>query len=290
MLLDHFARRYLAEAVGVSPGYAAEMLRSVRLFSDWAGDPVTTRELSTSLVAAFLRHYARQVSYTTANNKRRCLLTLWRAASCAGLAPPVQRVRRLPETSDPPEAWTVDEISRLLAACQRLRGAVACIPAADWWGSLFAVVYWTGARIGSIRQCRTLDYEPATGFLRVRGSTVKTRRGKLYELPPHAQAKLLRLYSPARELLWPWPLNPYTLWRHARRIVEAAGLPCPRAGRNLFHRLRRTNLSYCAAAGGIELARVQAGHSTAELTRRHYLDPRIAGEVQAAAVLPVPRF
>jgi integrase len=72
-----------------------------------------------------------------------------------------------------------------------------------------------------------------------------------------------------------------------RRIVETAGLPCPRTGRQLFHRLRRTTLSLCAAVDPA-IAQRQAGHADYATTLRHYIDPRVSRGRSAADVLPEP--
>jgi integrase len=88
-------------------------------------------------------------------------------------------------------------------------------------------------------------------------------------------------------LIWPWPHHRRTLFLRFRELVEAAGLPCPRTGHQLFHRLRRTMLSYCAAVS-LPIAQQQAGHTTAAMTLRHYVDPSIARP--QLPPIPVPEF
>ena len=72
-----------------------------------------------------------------------------------------------------------------------------------------------------------------------------------------------------------------------RSIVEAAGIPPPKGHNQLFHRLRRTTLSLCAAIDPA-VAQGQAGHADYATTLKHYIDPRIAGGRSAADVLPEP--
>ena len=59
------------------------------------------------------------------------------------------------------------------------------------------------------------------------------------------------LPSPAitirRELIWPWPHCRRYLSTMTRHIVESAGLSADKRGMSLFHKIRRTCISYCAA-------------------------------------------
>jgi integrase len=72
-----------------------------------------------------------------------------------------------------------------------------------------------------------------------------------------------------------------------REIVAEAGIRQPAGGRQLFHRLRRTTLSLCAAVDP-SVAQRQAGHANYATTLKHYIDPRIARGRSAADVLPEP--
>jgi integrase len=273
---------YLAEHFGVSADYAAELRRTARQFAEWAGDPVPLAEVGQCL-AAFLRHiFTAGASPVTVNNKRRELLTLLEHAGFMPHRPPP----KLREPSDEPTAWTVEEVGELLWTARHVPGEIGGVPAGLWWDSLFSAVYWTGARIGALRRAAKLDYH--AGYLTLRGSTQKNARGKAFRLHPDCAAKVERLVEYRGPLLWPWPFHYKTLFPKTRRIIERAGLEAPHSHLQLFYRLRRTNLSYCAAAD-FALAQRQAGHASPETTRR-YISPLIARETQAADVLPVPRF
>jgi integrase len=289
-LADFLSAIYLPAHFGVSALYAADLTRCVRRLDEWAGEPINCRELAPGLLAAFLAYRLTQAdSPVTVNNRRRQLLTLWSAAADDSLAPPPlpRRVSRLPEPIDPPEAWTVDEVSELLWTAQHWPGKVADVPAGVWWDSLFSAAYWTGVRISALRSATKADYDGRQ--LRIRGRIQKNKRGQLFEVPPHLASKLDRIVEYPSPLLWPWPHCRRHLFTVARRIIERAGLPCPHEGRMLFHRLRRTHVSY---AWRIDPAVAQrsAGHSSPETTRRHYVSPAIAPERSAADCLPVPAF
>ena len=301
-LLGYCRSEYLREHWTVSADYAAVLCRAARTFEEWAGEPVPIAEVF-PLLAGFLKHKFQtgQWNAITTNSNRQSLLALLRSAAEHGLCPRPLRLARLPEPHDEPEAWTIAEVSKLFEYCRNLPGAIGGIPKAAWWGSLFAVVYWTAERIKAVRQTRYAAYDPAAGTIRIKATTTKNGKGRLFRLPPHAMAKLAEIADPKRELLWPWPLNHYTLWpwplnhytlwHAARKIIERAGLPCPNIGHNLFHRLRRTNISYCAAADPtLAIAQRQAGHQSAKTTIEHYIAPAIAPQLTAMDVLPVPAY
>lgn len=282
---------YLRRRVGLSAEYRSLLAAVVTHFMRWLGSTPRPEEVTADMLAGWLSYLLSiGQSAATINGNRRRLLSLVRAVAVSRAAELAAAVPRLPEPEDPPEAWAVEEVGELLWTARHWPGLVDGLPAGDWWDSLFSVTYWTGARIGALRLTRLVDYEPASGWLTVRGRTQKNRRGQRFPLPPHCRAKIERiLHPPHRLLLWPWPHCRRHFFTVARRIIERAGLPCPKSGRNLFHRLRRTNLSYCWAADP-GVAQRQAGHASGELTRRRYVDPRIGGQRTAADLLPVPPY
>jgi len=187
-----------------------------------------------------------------------------------------------------PTACTSDEVSRLLLEAQTLQGRVFGVPASIWWSSLFATAYWTGCRIGALRQAKVSDYDATRSTLTIRRQ--KNGHEQLYILPASCAKRLDKLASYAKHNaapLWPWRFARQTLFTHARRIVEASGIRCPKSHLQLFHRLRRTNLTYCAKADPV-VAQRQADHASYETTRKHYIDPTICSGRSAADVLPEP--
>ena len=71
------------------------------------------------------------------------------------------------------------------------------------------------------------------------------------------------------------------------RIAEGAGLRSdPTLAMQLSHKLRRSALTQVAMSSGLDRAREQAGHSSAAMTRRHYIDPRLLRDRSAVDALP----
>jgi len=277
---------YLPSRFRLSSQYVESLRRIVRQFSAYLGQPALLCDLTDQTVTGWLAEESRSIGPVTINDKRRMLLTLWRAAWQQRLLSELPRdVPRAQELKRLPRAWEIAQVRELVAYLKRIPGSVDGLSAASWWTSLVVCVYWTGTRIGAALQVRCEDLDLASGCILIRAETQKHRADQLFSLPPDVLRLLQSIWSAEREFLWPWPYHRRTLFGRFRRYVEAAGLPAPRTGRQLFQRLRRTSVSY-AARESLELARRLAGHSSIELTRKHYIDERIATVPSAADVLP----
>jgi len=283
--VEHYARTHL----GLAASSATQLRVAVRRLGVWAGRSIDTTELSAELVVDWLAWQLRQGwAPATVRSKRLAILTLWRAAHKAGLAPSVGEVPppRVPRRL--PEAWTVEEIGRILGACRRQRGMVGPCQAARWWPALVLVCYDTGERVGALRAISIDDFSAERACVVVRAEHQKLRRDRVLPLSQQTVDSLVRLHSYGCgchcSVLFPWPFSRDRLWRWFRRIVESAGLRTPKQRMGLFHRLRRTSGSLVEAAGGDGSRHL--GNSRA-VFERHYLDPRIGGQGQLG-YLPRP--
>jgi integrase len=277
---------FLPSRIEVSAQYAANLCAIVRRLDAFLGCAVALDELNETDLCRYLSAYKQSACAITVNNNRRSLLTLWRAAWDEGLTdrpPRMGRIRRLPEEYSPPEAWTAEECNLLFSAAAEWPGMVGNIPAGQWWLSLLFTVYWTGCRIGALIHVPTAAYKD--GRLLVRRQ--KNHRPQLYFLPASCCEAIDATRPAGRELLWPWPLHSTRLFATFRKIVEKAGVAHPPGGRQLFHRLRRTTLSLCAAVDPA-IAQRQGGHADYATTLKSYIDPRISRGRTAADVLPEP--
>lgn len=281
-LADYLSAGYLAERPGLTGSYRALMLATCRQLSGWVGRDVELREIDRALLAAWAEDLLGSIRPCTVNDKLRMIRTVILAAYEDGLLQQVpRRVRRIVEQAAPPEAWTVEEVRRLLGHLTILGGELAGRPASDWWLSLVMTIYWTGTRIGAMLGVEVADYQRGIGLV---ARKQKNGRQQWHRLPQSCCEAIERIL-PESGSIWHWPMHRNTLFTRFRAYVEAAGLPCPRSGRNLFHRLRRTTASYCAAVDP-GIAQRQLDHSSLRVTQASYIDPRIARPVSAADVLP----
>lgn len=292
MTLSEFLREtYVPARLDLKPASVEQLAVTIRLLDRHLGRPTKVAELSTQLIRNFLSVYRNQVAPATVNDKRRHLMALWRCAHDEGYCPNFPgKIATMKEPQRLPEAWTIAEVERLLVACQALPGYMGNIPRRRWWLACLLAVYDTAGRIGSVRSVLTTDFSFAERYFVVRHTADKTQRDRIYWLSDQAVTAISAIYDPQQMRLFPWPYCRQYLWRFFRRqIVERAGLQAPTRGMGLFHKLRRTTLSYCAAHD-MALAQQQAGHSDPRLTQRRYVDPRIARTRSAVDVLPRPHF
>lgn len=270
----------------MSPRSAVQLRLAAKQFEAFAGT-LQVSDVTDEVETAWLQHLlASGLSPATVNSRRRELntLRLWAYRKHYTDEPP----RDVPRAREPvrvPQAWTVDEVASLLKAASTTQGMIGNLKASAWWTAIISLVYWTGARIGDVLAARPASFDPARGEWTCTAS--KTGREHVYRLHSECVKVLDAIHNPAGVFLFPWPFSPNHIWVAFRSIVKRAAIRYDGGRRQLFYRLRRTNLSYCWAADPA-LAQRQADHSSARVTREHYVDPTIAAGRSAADVLPVP--
>jgi hypothetical protein len=261
-------------------------MESVEAFGKYLGRPAKLADFKELTVASFLASMAQNHPATSVNSYRRRLLSIWEGAVEMNLLPSPPRrklVRTLPEEIDPPEAWTIEQVTLLIHKSYEQRGYVCTVSASVWWPALFLSIYWTSCRISSMLAVPSAAYDGQGILVRKQ----KNHRPQWYPLPATCREIIERTEPRKRKMLFAHPWHPRTIWIKAREIIEAAGLPAPMTGRQLFHRLRRTTITYCAITDPA-IAQRTAGHRDYATTLRHYIDPRILRQASAADILPDP--
>lgn len=275
MTLVALVEAYLAARQLVPHGRHACMLRSLarRLPGGTEAIPAP------AALAQWLRDLRRGgASPATCLCYRRMLLALYRWGAARGRCRPLVP-DDLPREKPPrrmPEAWTCDEVQRLVNAAGSLEGYCGwCeLPRRLYWTTLLLGCWYTAARLGSLLAVRWEDLDLDRGWLQLPAEVEKTRTARLFALPPSFSRQLRGL--PRVDChVWPAPRQHRHLYRTLRRLCIAAAIRCPPGRFQCFHRLRRSAIS-AAAAIDLEVARRLAGHSSSQITLRHYVDPRIA--------------
>jgi integrase len=253
---------------------------SLHAFERWLGHAPEVFELFETNLLGFLRHYRADHAAATTNSRRRDLLALWRFAFRRGLTSENPAKAEVPKVREPkrlPVAWTRDEVRLMVAHAKGLPGAVDGVATGAYWASLILGCWDTGARISALMSTRIADVSLQNSHLIIRADARKNGQERLYWLSDETVAAIAGHWCPHRELVWPWPYSARYLWvSFRRRIVEPCGLVADPRRLSLFHKLRRSTLS-AEAAESLEAARRRAGHTRAETTVRHYVDPRIGG-------------
>ncbi|WP_419192776.1 tyrosine-type recombinase/integrase [Kolteria novifilia] len=231
-----------------------------------------------------------EVRPQTINRDLRHIQAVWRFAFHAGDVDKLPRFRKLKETKKIPNAWTVEEIGRLLRAAESASGWVQCesfsIPASKWWPAAILFAYDTGIRRSALTKVRTADVDIRLRTALIRGETRKDAEDLLVGFSVQTAVELEKIWDVHRELLLPWPYTWPHLTRKFRRLLDRAGLYDPSI-RGQWHRIRRSRASYgeavCPGSATADL-----GHSVRWLTERSYIDPRIAGRASIVDKLPRP--
>jgi len=234
-------------------------------------------------------------SPATANRLLRHCRAVWSFAADDELLSPrmpqAPKLRKFKEPKRTPDAWSIDELERLLTVANQQPGKVGDIPASLFWPTLLGLLYWTGARISAAMQLRPDDVDLAGGWVRFAAESQKQFADQRFPITPDLGLLIAQIDAAGRNLptvfadwhfdrtVAQWP----ALNRHLKRILVAAGLPAGRSSK--FHRLRRTFATQVCSKAGIGVAQALLGHSSQATTRR-YIDTRYVERPDVRAILP----
>lgn len=243
----------------VSPAAAVLYWRTLTMFGEYLNRPPELHDLNDETVSRWIAHLEASLSQWTIAGHRTRILALWRFAARRDPEMPLPReVRRAPPPEPMPEAWTTDEVQRLLVACKKVSEGKA------YFRALILCGYESGLRRGDlVRLERSQISQDGTIARRMR----KTSQPHYVRVQASTAALVLSLPGLC-PLAIPWGSKKYTrLWQELRKLagVSEGGL----------QKLRRTGATYVARDYGIDAARDFLGHRTPSMVA-HYVDRRIA--------------
>lgn len=255
-----------------------------RHLSRYLGREATLGDLTDETISRFLAWlYDGGRAAPTVNKARAHLLALWRLAAQKRYVAEFPAVRALDEPERIPQAWTIDQLRRLLAACRATPGEFCGVPASLWWLAFHRVMWVTGERTGATLGLRWDWLDMTTGWLLVPADARKGRRKAMaYQLPEETLAVLRLIEKPRRALIFPFPLSLGTFYIRYGKLLKRAGLPQRRIDKP--QKMRRSFASHYEAAGGN--ATDALGHSFRRTTTESYLDPTICRKDRPADKLP----
>lgn len=253
---------------------------SIKLFGRSLGREPVLEDLNDIEVANHLQTLLDEGRSPHGVRKERSqLLAIWNFAARKRYVHNFPEVPPIVAPMQTPKAWTRGELESLFSACRCEGGAIGGVPARRWWYAIHCVLWDTGERIGAILQLSWADLDD--DWLTIRAEYRKGRRvDRVVKLHPMT-VEAIRLLSQKNDLIFPWPYSDTYLYRVYNRILRRAGLPTD--SKSKFHRMRRSFASHLHAAGADATA--ACGHSSDEVTRKSYLDPRIATSAQPADIL-----
>jgi integrase len=249
----------------IRPDSLYQLSRTAAIFGEHLERPATAQDLTPDVVSGWIRwmedgRYAKR----SISGHRGNLLTVWRFASRRKWSGPVDDVRPAPRPEPMPEAWTLDEVRRLIAACDEIRQTIRGIWMPDYLSALIRAAYQSCLRRSDLWRLPR-ERIHADGSLMIRQH--KTSRPVVRWVEPETAADILRLPG---ALPLAWPGNPRGFYDVMETLCRLAGVR-----RGALQQLRRTGATWIAVEGGIEAAREALGHGT-EGMWKHYVDRRIA--------------
>lgn len=243
------------------------------LKSEGIADEGSIEHLDELVLSRFLEHRAETHSPYTVEKERSQLLALARLA-WERRVPGIERMPTCPPGVLPqkvPTSWTAQQMQALWAQANRKTSyPIGNVPSNEFWPALLGMCWETGERIGAILAVPASEYHRPTVTVQPE-SRKGGRVGKVYELSPELCDRLDSLAKYKHERLIPWKGHFTALYGRLKTMLRRAGLDGKRLA---FHQVRRTAISHIAAAGGDPVA--FAGHANPSVTKRWYLDPRVA--------------
>lgn len=240
--------------------------QTVQLFIAWMGGGATVADLTPRNVNGFLRDSqltGRRPSYR--RGLRADLLALWNAAAAAGLVEPPKNIRQVRLDPIIPEAWTPDEIIRLInAAPKALPGKFRTLDEyrAIYFQSLIRTAWDTGLRRCDLHQLPRSNVTNDGIWIQN-----KTRQVVQLRLRPETLESIHQLRM-NRDRCWPLWGSDQCFGDSFRKIVDVARVP-----RGPFKRIRKS------AGSAAEHEYSGRGHHFLGNTRRvfeqYYLDRRV---------------
>ena len=297
-LLKFLEEQYIPRRMlGCKAGSINQHRWAINAFAKFLGRAPLLDDLSNAQMSKFMGWslQVRNLKPVSVNDHRRSLLSLWRYARKRGLIREEPNdCDKLPEPRNLPIAWTIDEISRIIAAA-RLQTSPQIgmsFPAYVWWPAILLVAYDTGLRVSALMGIRRSDWRSDRNEITVLAETQKQAVAQTFRVSDQTSEAIRKMLNePLQqpdeppEFLFPFGIRRDAIHFHLRTILKRAGLYVK--GMDTWHRMRKSTATHLTAAIGIEAASRQLGHTSVQMTKR-YVDPRLTGHHDAASHLPRP--
>lgn len=236
-------------------------------------------DLNDETMNRFLLWMAEHGARCTMRNYRVRLLTIWRFGVEIGLLDRLPlRVRKVRLTHPAPEAWSVEQVEKLLRHVATIRGRFkfAKVIRRHYWRAVIRTAYDTGLRFGDLMELR-LSNIADQGIVVVRQH--KTGVPIVRWIHPETWQAIEKIADDSRPRIFGDVLGRRSFFERFSEISKAAGV------NGKFRWLRRSGASLVErddrGAGKLFL-----GHKSHGIAERHYFDPRM---LASAPILP-PRL
>ena len=273
LLQDFFESHYLAHNPSTSPKTIVLYRNTFRLFGQWLGRRPVIADLDNVTVGKYLADLYRSPRRpATVNKERAQLLAVWRMAHTLGMVRLGPLIKKLKEPESTPTALSIDDLKQLRLSFDRLEGSTSRMPNKSIIAACFDLQYTTAERIGAVLQLRWDDVDFTNRSVTFRAEVRKCgTRGIVRTVPAFAlrSVEALRPWNSSDEI-FPGMYGTTKIHLLYNRLFKRAGVSRPKGKSS--HLLRSTHATYLNLAGGN--ATESLGHSSPDVTRKSYLDPR----------------
>lgn len=221
------------------------------------GRDILIGEQSNALLADHLAWIYRAAGSAYVVNKHRaCWFAQWRFAHDQGLIATLPRFPKMKVEMRAPDAWTLDEMKRLLAV------------ATPWWKALLLVGYYSLQRRRALFGIPAAHVDFDQAWIDFPPSSNKTSVGPRCRIGPDCIAALREIWPTVGKLIFE---RPPAVHVEFRKLLKAAGVRPSQRRNGQFHKLRRTGATHACARGGLSVVSTLLGHSSVYVTLR-YID------------------
>lgn len=266
--LHSWATEY-ALSRGLADSSAYQLLHSVRRFSSWLGRAATPADLTSGTVSEWIQNLEQHLARRTVAGHRINLLSLWHDLSAGGICEPPRRVRVVRRPEPLPVAWTQDELSRIVAQCERLSGKMPNgVERRTYALGLVLAAYDTGLRRSDLWALERRAIRPDGSISILQRKTARPHQPRLRQ----RALELIASLPGDRPMACPYRCRSafYRWWR--RDIIKPAGV---RHG--ALQQLRRTGATHLAIEHRSEVQRY-LGHASQDM-QRFYIDESLASPI-----------
>jgi integrase len=282
---------------GLAPSTRALYERNMRQLVMPAFEHYTLREVTIGRIEPFLKSLAANKSYSYAKQAKTVLnLALGLAARYEAIPKnPVREAKRMRKPQSQAVSLTHEQVEAIRAGVRAWRRGpgVPGPPPDGQLEQIIEVMLGTSARIGEVLAVRKCDVDvtraPATVLI---CGTIVSPKGRPTARQPHPKtASSTRLVSvpsftaavlrerlvvvadesPDHLLFFSrnhTPLTTNNVRRRLRSVLQEVGITGVTP-----HSFRRTVATVIDRAGGADLAAEMLGHSSSEITKKHYIEP-----------------
>lgn len=282
---------------GLAPSTRALYERNMRQLVMPAFEHYTLREVTIGRIEPFLKSLAANKSYSYAKQAKTVLnLALGLAARYEAIPKnPVREAKRMRKSQSQAVSLTHEQVEAIRAGVRAWRRGpgVPGPPPDGQLEQIIEVLLGTSARIGEVLAIRKCDVDvtraPATVLI---CGTIVSPKGRPTARQPHPKtASSTRLISvpsftaavlrerlvvvadesPDHLLFFSrnhTPLTTNNVRRRLRSVLQEVGITGVTP-----HSFRRTVATVIDRAGGADLAAEMLGHSSSEITKKHYIEP-----------------